>query len=487
MTVGVLVLSVALWFIPSRVVELIAEHRHVLLGRYSVAWFSVLLLLTLVLWVVSYALWASIELSNRDVGFRIAAVVLSVAIAVVAADVVGRFFRTPRYIERRVQSPKDWPGERVPGIVRHRPPNRLYQIEYADVPATARSYPDAPPGHPNVKITLQTDARGYRNLTSLEQCDIVTVGDSFTEGSRVSDKECWPALLGKRLKCRVYNLGISGGRPSYYLNVFKAFGLGLTTKTANFMVYEGNDFKGVRFVKGEPSDTEPAGDRIIEYIKASPVVLGLKHAFIKYLGPINANGPVRDAGTISWMPVALASEGDSKYYAFTPSRLMRLDWAEADFQRSQEWTSTARVFKMIKKVCDEQGIRLVFAYAPSKPHVIMPLAWDRIPPKKLHIFASFKKRQLPPPDVLKQRLINSLTSQENVMSEFCRDEAIEFVSATEALQKGAEEGRQVYYTYDQHWTCVGHAIVAQAVYRFLTDPGTGRPVCGPAGHSPQES
>ena len=69
--VGILLLCGALWLIPSRVVELIAEHRHVLLGRYSVAWFSVLFSLTLISWAVSYAVWASIKLSKKEVGFRL--------------------------------------------------------------------------------------------------------------------------------------------------------------------------------------------------------------------------------------------------------------------------------------------------------------------------------------------------------------------------------------------------------------------------------
>jgi len=36
LALGIVSLSFCIWLFPSNVVELIAEHRHVLLGRYSV-------------------------------------------------------------------------------------------------------------------------------------------------------------------------------------------------------------------------------------------------------------------------------------------------------------------------------------------------------------------------------------------------------------------------------------------------------------------
>jgi hypothetical protein len=472
---AILILSLVLWLIPSHVVELIAEQRPVLLNRYSMAWFSVLFSLTPLLWLISYALWVSQRLTKKEIGFRVGAILLSLLVSMLAVDALGRLIRKPRYREERVDIRQHWPGERVVDVVRHRPPDRLYNVRYVDAPPTARSYPNAPPGHSTVEITLKTDARGFRNLTSLKQYDIVTIGDSFTEGSRVSDDECWPVLVGKATGQSVYNLGISGGRPGSYLTAFRAIGLALKPKVAVFMIYGGNDFKGVRFEKGTVAAQEPLGERVLEGIKASPVVLGLKKAFIEYLGPINADGPVSGIRVISWMPVAVSVEGQATYYAFTPSRLMRLDWTEPDFTRSQEWTSTAKVFKMIKALCQAEGIRLVFAYAPSKPLVIMPLAWHQVPAEGLHAFASFKKRDLARPNALKERLIQTIETQENVLCRFCADEGIEFVSTTEVLRKMARAGHQVYYTYDQHWTSLGHATVAEELSRHFMAPRQDRP------------
>jgi hypothetical protein len=468
LALGIVLLSLILWLFPSNVMELIAKQRDVLLGRYSLERFSTLCLLTPVLWLVAYALWASTRMSARQVGFRIAALLFSIGIVVLAMDVAARFIRKPRYIEKRVQVQGNWEVERVDGIVRHRPPNKLYRIRYADVPPTARSYPKAPPGHPEVEITLRTDARGYRNGTDFPLYDMVALGDSFTEGSRVSDDEPWPVLLGNHLGRRVYNLGISGGRPDRYLNIFQTYGVTLGPKVAIFMVYEGNDFKRVKFHKERPvRSAEPFHRRVRKAIKSSPIVKGLRKAFVTYLGPVGADAPVKGAQILSWMPVAVPRGKEAKYYSFEPKRLMRLYWSRAEFEESEAWTGNARVFKMIKDLCARKGIRLIFVYAPSKPHVVMPLVKEWILPEKLRAFALFEESPLPPPAEFKQKLYDRLGTQEAVFRDFCRAEDIEFVSPTAALREMARKGFQVYYTYDQHWTALGHRAVAAELAAYL--------------------
>jgi hypothetical protein len=197
------------------------------------------------------------------------------------------------------------------------------------------------------------------------------------------------------------------------------------------------------------------------------VVKGLKKFFITSLGPVNAEAPVPSAEILSWMPVAAPPGKEARYYSFQPKRLMRLYVSESDFLKSPEWTTNAAVFKMIIELCKKKGIRLIFAYAPAKPHVVMPLVREQIPEDKLHAFASFEERGLPGPVEFKRLLYDRLGSQENVMRRFCESEGIGFVSVTRALKNMAEKGRQVYYTYDQHWTALGNLAVADEISRYL--------------------
>ncbi|MFQ5847551.1 MAG: hypothetical protein ACE5IQ_07765 [Candidatus Methylomirabilales bacterium] len=469
LALGFVAASVLPWFVSSNVLRLIARQKHVLLGRYSLEWFSILFFLTPILWMAAYAAWSLRTHTPKEVIFRLIALGGAVILGGMVVDVVGRIPRKPRYIEQRVGNRTSWPHAWAYDIVRHRPPDQVYRIRYTDAPPAVRSYPSPPSGYPTVDVTLTTDHRGYRNLTRLTRYDIVTVGDSFTEGSRVSDDESWPVLLGQQLNRTVYNLGISGGNPGYYVSVFRAFGLPLKPKIAIFMIYEGNDF---RSVGPRRASAEPFGRKIRNAVKYSPIVLSFKRAFIEYLGPINADARVPGADILSWMPAAVPPGPDAKYYAFKPKRLVWLYWTASAFRQSYGWRSTAEVFRQIKAACAREGVRMIFTYAPSKPHVVMPLVKGRVTPEQLRAFAAFKRRRLPSPEEFTRQLFDRLDTVETVLREFLRDEGIEFVSPTEALRKAAAEGRQVYYTYDQHWTSLGHEVVAGELARYLTEHRT---------------
>jgi hypothetical protein len=474
--IGCMAVSFVPWLFPSNVVDLIASHRDVLLGWYSFERLTNNLFLTVTLWLAAYVAWSLRTYTPKEVSFRIIALLLAIFLSTVTVDIVGRFLRRPRYIETQIANPTNWPVTLVDDIVRHRPPNQRYHVRYIDAPPTARSYPSPPPGYPPRDITLTIDHRGFRNLTHLEEYDIVIVGDSFTEGAYVSDDEPWPALLGQKLNRTVYNLGVGGGGPGHYLAAFQAVGLELKPKTAIFMVYEGNDFKAFTLAN---ESAVPQAQRIADAIaslwdqwmatiKSSPVMLGLRSAFVRYLGPINAGAPVPGAEVLSWMPLAVPTGPDAKYYAFTPNLLLKLYVTNQAFRESSGWTSTAEVFRRIRQVCAREGIRLIFVYAPSKPHVIMPLVKDRITPEQLYTFASSKKSMLPPPQQFTRELFARLDVKETVLREFLQEEGVEFVDTTEILRQWAAEGRQVYYTYDNHWTALGHEAVAEALVRYLT-------------------
>lgn len=64
---------------------------------------------------------------------------------------------------------------------------------------------------PNATVTITAD--GYRlNNADMQfsRSDILTVGDSFTFGSQVSNYQTWPACLERKLKRGVENYGVSG-------------------------------------------------------------------------------------------------------------------------------------------------------------------------------------------------------------------------------------------------------------------------------------
>lgn len=455
--------------IPSNIVRLIAQQDHVLLGRYSVDRFSLLFFLTPLLFFLAYRLLFKADFDKKQ-AFQMIVVVLATVSALVIVDVLGRVTRKPRYREKPVLRHKSWPGHRVYDVVRHRPPDLHYRIDYEDKPPTARSYPDVPPGFPPISVTLMTDGRGFRNLTDLDQYDIVTVGDSFTEGSRVSDDNSWPVLLGKALGKTVYNLGVSGSSPRSYLTAYREFGHPLKPKLVIFMFYEGNDFRGDKHA----SPVKSFNETINETIKSSPIILNIKKSFIKHFGPINANATVLNADLLSWMPIAHRCSNEVNYYAFLPKRLTQLYVTPPQLKNSNSWNSTIAIMEQIKQLCNHERTELLFVYAPSKPHVVMPLVQDSIPAEPLRYFASLRLKNLPSAKRFKDKLYANLETVETAFVEYCRNKNIDWVSTTNELRTAMADGLQVYYTYNQHWTHLGHIVVAETLHRYLANSNTTR-------------
>jgi hypothetical protein len=76
-----------------------------------------------------------------------------------------------------------------------------------------------------------------------------------------------------------------------------------------------------------------------------------------------------------------------------------------------------------------------------------------------------------PADKLFDVLLPRLNVQESAVRDFCRTESIEFISLTEPLRRIIARGVQAYFTYDQHWTPLGHQIVAETISRYLQTAG----------------
>lgn len=464
----IFLLSITLWVIPSDVVKLIARQNHVLLYRYSIERFSALLFLTPLLWFVVVLLCSRLKF-NRETAFRIITVILSLFITMAAAMILSTIFFSPRYVED-IAKKMTVSGKTVDVISTHRQANTLHIAKFVDQPTTKHSYLDVPSDSQLIEITLKTDEHGFRNQSNLKKYDIVAVGDSFVEGSKVSYDKCWTTIISDRLNQSVYNLGISGASPGVYLNNFLAVGKDFNPEIAIFMIYEGNDFKNRKYASNGVKFGKEKISFFKKYFEHSPIASRTRMVLLKYFATKNVNvaAPAApDVEPLPWMPIAIKTGDKTNYYSFKPKRLVRLYWTKAAFLKSPEWTVNAEIFMEIKRLTEQEKIRLIFVYVPSKPHVVMPLIEDSVPADQLHRFASFKKKSLPPVSEFKKNLFALLDTQEKVFHEFCKAEGVEFISLTHPLREEMARGEQVYFTYDQHWTKFGHAVVADVITSYL--------------------
>ena len=201
-------ISLLWWVIPSDIVKLIVLQRPVLFGRYSQGHFASLLLLTPIIWLIGGVLFSQISL-DKKLFINALLLITSSIFSIFFVIWLSQLIVSPRYVEEKL-SIVGGASQHWQGIVRHRPPNKNYVYTQVDRPEQVRSYPDPPIGYPDVSINLTSDSNGYRNTSTLDQYDLIVLGDSFAAGSRVSDEQAWPDLLSKLTGMSLYNLGTSG-------------------------------------------------------------------------------------------------------------------------------------------------------------------------------------------------------------------------------------------------------------------------------------
>ncbi|RME37618.1 MAG: hypothetical protein D6788_09075, partial [Planctomycetota bacterium] len=349
----------------------------------------------------------------------------------------------------------------------HRPPSASFDVVVEDRPEAYRAYPRVPPGYPTIRFTGRTDKRGYRNLTDLERYDVVVLGDSFCGGARVPDESLWPARLAERTGRTVYNLGMSGYAPLHYLAALKRYGLKLHPKVVLCLLYEGNDF---RSAKADRKQEKPSlSKRFKVYWKQSPIIRGIDELFVHTFGPLRAKAPVKGIEILDWMPLQVPAGPQAKYYAFPPKQLRDLyRYTKDEFAVDRHWLAPRALLKEMHERCRDIGARFVVLFAPSKAHVVLPLAADRLPADHVRAFARLRiKENLPDGKTFLRTLLERLDAKESVVRDWCEKRGIPFLSLTRPLRAAAAAGSQVYFTYDQHWTPAGHAVVAETVERFL--------------------
>lgn len=447
--VCVVVGNAVAWAIPSNVAKLIAREQDVLLGRYSRAqfcWLVFALIVSLILVFVHFTPTAGAK-RRRTFG------VLAFFLGLIPAILV---------IEATLRLRTEYPYATDP-YVYHRPPKAVYELPYDDVPATKRSFPSTPPGYGRVECPMTFDSQGFRNKTDLATCDVVAVGDSFTEGSRVADDQPWPVQLARMSGLSVCNLGISGYGPAEYFAAVEHYGLSKKPKFVICMFYEGNDFRSSKM-------TAKAGLTLTQIVASSPLIVRINDFLCDRLGAIGSRNPVKHAEVFSWLPVRIPDNDSGKNYGFPAKQLTELSKPKDKLELEGSWFVTTEVLKKMKAACEAAGAKLIVAYAPSKAHVVFPLVAATLKPDYVRKYMLYKKSPLDLPEGEKfiPELLARMPSQESLMREWCERRSVGFISLTEPLRQDVAKGRQTYYTYDQHWTPLGHEAAARTVHSYLS-------------------
>ncbi len=430
----------------SNISDLVAHDRPVILGRYSRTHFGWIVGVLIISIIGLYVDQARTPQVYRKRWFRVIASMIVLTPTLLLADFALRQVVTPMYI--------------YDDLAFHRPPDRSWTYEFHDLPASGWAT-HAPEGYSPISCTLDSDARGYRNSAPKASYDIVTLGDSFTEGSNVSNDEVWTTLFAERTDKSLYNLGMTGYGPVHYLASLEQHGLSLATEHVICMIYEGNDF---RTAERELGPENPSlWERVSVYADRSPIRLMLDRLIQGTLASTQVEPDPKLVEMFSWLPLMVPEGPQSNPYAFGPKALFEHSQSADLFEMDPTWARACGYLDRIKSVCDDTNLKLTIAFAPTKAHVVLPLVRGRLPIEKLQEIAGLRTEWVPAADVFEKQLFDNLDARESVVRAWCASNDVPFISTTTVLRDAVANGTHAYFTYDHHWTPEGHRVVADHV------------------------
>lgn len=303
---------------------------------------------------------------------------------------------------------------------------------------------------------VPTDELGFGNPPGLYQgnsrLDLIAIGDSFTWPSAVSPEDAWPMRLGRALDCTAYNLGRGGTGPYEYLQILKRFGLPKSPRIVVLNIYEGNDLWNVAehlaYCAGVLPSKETDDDwcktgwlwrrsRAWNFLAGSYLYLR-DDARIKRL-----KGRVDYRFGVGTIPFNTGQAARDEVVAARQAIGGGLAFAELNTP-----------LKEFKRLAEEHGFRAVVSYVPAAAIAYSPVVFrDPAVGEVLERFSQGQRRHL-------QRVTKELD--------------LEFADLTPVLQEiacrePATRETLLYFPGNIHLTPRGHAVVAEALARFLEE------------------
>lgn len=289
-----------------------------------------------------------------------------------------------------------------------------------------------------------TDSRGFQNFydeTLYSNADIVTLGDSLTEGVGAASECSYPRRLAKSLNERVLNLG-HGSYDSYqYPIVLKRFGLKAHPKIVVASVWSWNDIQGRYFYWAQfqkmngpvlfedyqnpnPKTRRNNKSYMLMFIKFT-----YHNLFESYKGLWNY-GPYR----------GIYVNGKKIPCVILPAMVC----SKKDLEENLAFYES--VLDEIKNLSEVNNFRFIVLYIPAKEEVYNRFLIN-LPEKERHSLEFFRVPII----------------------EKTRGKKIEVFDLTPVFIDATKRGIKIYQTFDVHLTKEGYDTVASALAGYLID------------------
>ena len=284
--------------------------------------------------------------------------------------------------------------------------------------------------------TFTTDSHGFRNTREIERADVALIGDSYVEGSYVSDEETVASVLEDLTGLSVANLGRAGYGTLQEQEVLRRYALPLRPRMVAWFFFEGNDlyndeeFERIMIYRREHGGYDESEKSTRRPFRKNSFSVYSFRFLRRLFHPIVPNV----ASTLGWFQ---DEEGlQHSMYFYTYAELEFSEYEQGRFARSRETLLDG------DQVCRENGCKLVLFFIPMKFRVYGD--YCSYPPHS-------PCAEWQPWD-LADRFVD-----------FCRESGLECVDLTVPMRNAAAAGKVLYAPEDSHWNAAGHRFVAELV------------------------
>ncbi len=322
------------------------------------------------------------------------------------------------------------------------------------------------------------DEWGFRNVvTTPEEADLITIGDSHTYGRRVRIEQNFPSHLAKKTNRKIYNFGV-GSYGIYHYKILLDRAIELNAKDVVLGFYIRNDLgrnceilsrSYWRRLAEEAELTLPKCDLPVSLPPDSNRTLGLRFSIffsniwktIKFTATYNAVATLvwdplwRTLWTPKWNP--------EEYFALDANHVLsknlvsqnKYSMSLVDKSTALNLENSKLILKEAQKKFDQNSVRFLVLLIPSKS--LAYVTWAR------------RKGVLIPPD------LNELVALESTLVETYKDffesngiayaDALDHVVA--AIERSDKDGDTVYVADEYHPSSLGYEAYADAALEGL--------------------
>lgn len=280
------------------------------------------------------------------------------------------------------------------------------------------------------------DKNGFRNDRDLTSADLAVIGDSFVEETTISTGQLMTSRLAHLESKVVANLGQYGYGPLEELAVLRRYALPLHPRTVLWMFYEGNDLKDVIHYRNVTTGTHKPPSYWTKFWERSFTSNALAQIHYRLRPALRPSG-IKHSGVMQ------TSDGNklTVYFLYSSPPFSSEDLRALD--------DTTRTIATASKLCEDQGVRLIFVFIPTKFRVY-------------HRFCQFSQES-----ECRNWVLNDLPDRLKQAVKAISPH-IGYLDLTPNLVDAVARGVVPYHADDDHWTPEGQEMAAEATNNYLS-------------------